>query len=113
MSHRRLIFLGTVLVVLTAGALLAQYTPWLYWTFLPKAQMDEIVGEASGETAWDTIADINAYNRQRTDAEYAGNFLETQVIAGKLKQYGLAGIDIVTYPGGQAWRALKGELWEV
>jgi hypothetical protein len=112
MSKRRLILLGTAIVAVTAGALLAQYTPWLYWTLLPKAQMDEIVGEASGETAWATIADINAYNRQRNDAEYAGNFLETQVIAGKLKQYGLAGIDIVTYPGGQAWRALQGELWE-
>jgi len=113
MSKRRLILLGTAIVAITAGAVLAQYTPWLYWTLLPKAQMDEIVGEASGETAWATIADINAYNRQRYDAEYAGNFLETQVIAGKLKQYGLAGVDIVTYPAGEAWRALKGDLWEV
>ena len=113
MSKRRLVILGGAIVALTVGTVLAQYTPWLYWTYLPKAQMDEIVGEASGETAWETIADINTYNRQRNDAEYAGNFLETQVIAGKLKQYGLAGVDIVTYPGGQAWRPLKGELWEI
>ncbi|MCK7499766.1 MAG: hypothetical protein MZW92_62205 [Comamonadaceae bacterium] len=31
--------------LLLAAAAAAQYTPWLYWTFLPKAQMDEIVGE--------------------------------------------------------------------
>ncbi|MDH4196773.1 MAG: M28 family peptidase [Candidatus Aminicenantes bacterium] len=113
MSKRRVLFFGAVIIAVTAGAVLAQYTPWLYWTLLPKAQMDEIVGEASGETAWATIADINAYNRQRNDAEYAGNFLETQVIAGKLKQYGLAGVDIVTYPAGEAWRPLRGDLWEV
>ncbi len=96
---------------LTAAAS-AQYVPWLYWTFLPQAQTDEIVGEASGETAWNTIAEINAFNRQRSAEEFTGNFLETQVVARKLKSYGFEGVDIVTYPGGQAWVALQGELWE-
>ena len=90
----------------------AQYTPWLYWTFLPKAQMDEIVGEASGEAAWNTVAEINAFNRERFDDEYTGTFFETRVVLRKLEQYGLAGVEVVTFPGGQAWRPLKGELWE-
>ncbi|MEN6559220.1 MAG: M28 family peptidase [Acidobacteriota bacterium] len=99
-----------VLALTTAAA--AQYTPWLYWTFLPQAQTDEIVGEASGESAWNTIAEINAFNRQRFPEEFAGNFLETQVVVRKLKSYGFEGVDIVTCPGGPAWVALKGELWE-
>jgi len=104
-------------IILICGLLLAvaasaQYTPWLYWTLLPKVQMDEIVGEASGETAWNTIAEINAFNRERFDDEYSGRFFETQVIVRKLKSYGLDGIDIVTFPGGPAWVAVKGELWE-
>ena len=106
-----------LLTVLAAMALLAvlgsaQYTPWLYWTFLPTAEMNEIVGEASGETAWNTVAEINAFNRERFDEEYTGNFFETQVFVRKLKSYGLAGVEVVTYPGGPAWRAVKGELWE-
>jgi aminopeptidase YwaD len=99
-------------VLLLAAAASAQYTPWLYWTFLPKAQMDEIVGESSGETAWSTIAEINAFNRERFAEEFTGNFFETQVVVRKLKSYGLDGIDIATFPGGQAWVAVKGELWE-
>jgi aminopeptidase YwaD len=95
-----------------AAAVSAQYTPWIYWTFLPKAQMDEIVGEASGESAWNTIAEINAFNRERFGEEFAGNFLETQVVVRKLKSYGLEGVEIVAYPGGPAWVAVKGELWE-
>ncbi len=98
--------------LLLALAASAQYTPWLYWTFLPKAQMDEIVGESSGESAWNTIAEINAFNRQRFGEEFTGNFLETQVVVRKLKSYGLEGVEIVTYPGGPAWVAVKGELWE-
>ncbi len=106
--------LATVIagVLLLAAAASAQYTPWLYWTFLPKAQMDEIVGESSGETAWNTIAEINAFNRERFAEEFTGNFFETQVVVRKLKSYGLDGIDIATFPGGQAWVAVKGELWE-
>lgn len=111
MSRRRLIFLAAA-VALAAGAAVAQYTPWLYWTLIPRAQMDEIVGEASGETAWATIADINAYNRPRKSEEFAGNFLETRVISERLKGYGLSGVEIVTYPGGPAWVPVKGELWE-
>ncbi len=98
--------------LILAAVAAAQYTPWLYWTLLPQAQMDEIVGEASGESAWNTIAEINAFNRERFGEEFAGNFLETQVVVRKLKDYGLAGVDIVTFPGGPAWVAVKGDLWE-
>ncbi|MCJ7488360.1 MAG: M28 family peptidase, partial [Candidatus Aminicenantes bacterium] len=108
---RRYVIAVAVLFVL-AAVVSAQYTPWLYWTFLPKDQAAEIVGEASGETAWNTVAEINAFNRERFDEEFTGNFLETQVIVRKLKSYGLAGVEVVTYPGSQAWRAVKGELWE-
>ncbi|HOW86065.1 MAG TPA: M28 family peptidase [Candidatus Aminicenantes bacterium] len=99
-------------VLALAAAASAQYTPWLYWTFLPQSQMDEIVGETSGESAWNTIAEINAFNRQRFPEEFAGNFLETQVVVRKLKSYGFENVEIVTYPGGPAWVALKGDLWE-
>jgi len=30
----------------------SQMTSWLQWTFLPQNQMDEIIGEASGEAAF-------------------------------------------------------------
>jgi len=110
MTKRLPIILAAVLVL--TAVLTAQYTPWLYWTFLPKGQTDEIVGEASGEAAWNTVAEINAFNRQRFEDEYKDRFFETQVVVRKLRSYGLAGVDVVTYPGGQAWVAVKGELWE-
>ena len=105
----------TIVVVcglIVAAALSAQYTPWLYWTFLPREQMDLVVGESSGETAWSTIAEINAFNRERFPEEYSGTFFETQVVVRKLKSSGLAGVEVVTFPGGPAWVAVKGELWE-
>lgn len=113
MSKKIHIALFAAAVFFLAAAAAAQYTPWLYWTFLPQDQMDEIVGETSGEAAWKTVAEINAFNRERLDEEYEGYFFETQVVLRKLKSYGLKEIGIAVYPGGQAWRPLRGDLWEV
>lgn len=91
----------------------AQYLPWLYWTLLPGEQMAEIIGEASGETALNTIITIAGYNRDRLPEEYREIFYETRIISDKLKLYGIPGAEIVRFPGGQVWEASKGELWEV
>jgi len=111
MNRRVLLTLSCL--ILLAVILEAQYTPWLYWTFLPKEQMDEIVGEASGESAWRTIAAINAFNRDRSAEEFKGTFFETQYVVDALKSYGIENVDVVAYPGGEAWDGIKGELWEV
>jgi aminopeptidase YwaD len=101
------------LVLLISGTAGAQYTPWLYWTFLPQAQMDEIVGEASGEAAWRTISVLNSFNRQRTPEEFKTNFFETRFVRDQLVKFGLGKPEIVTFPAGEGWVAIKGDLWEV
>jgi len=92
----------------------AQYTPWHYWTFVDPAVMDEIVGEASGETAYHSIMETGGYNKNRLPGEYGqGTFYEAQYIYDKLLEYGLPGADLVRFPGGEVWDGIKGELWEV
>jgi len=92
---------------------MAQMTPWRIWTLLPENQMDEIIGEASGETAWNTILETGGYNRDRPAEEYTGTFYEAQYIYDQLKKYGLPGAEIVRFPGGKTWDGIKGELWEI
>ena len=103
-------FIG-VLLISCSG--LAQMTPWKIWTLLPEDQMDEIIGEASGETTWNTILETGGYNQDRPAEEYAGTFYEAQYIYDQLKKYGLPGAEIVRYPGGKTWDGIKGELWEI
>lgn len=112
MAKRILISL-IIAVFLVAGAARAQMTPWLYWTLLPQEHMDEIIGEASGETAWHTIMETGGYNKDRLAEEYAGTFYEVQYIYDQLKRYGLPGAEIVRFPGRKVWDAVKGELWEI
>lgn len=110
---KRLLFSIFIFILLAGSGAWAQMTPWLYWTFLPQEQMEEIIGEASGETAWHTIMECAGYVRARHSEEYAGTFFEAQYIYDQLKRYGLPGAEIVRFLGGQTWNGIKGELWEI
>lgn len=106
--------LAVIALLLLVGAVAqAQMTPWYQWTLLPRDIMDEIVGEASGETAWNTVVATGGYNRDRLPEEYAGTFYEAQYIYDRLVEYRLPGAEIVRFPGGRVWDGIKGELWEV
>jgi len=101
-------------VLLLAVGAHAQYTPWHYWTLLDPAVMDEIVGEASGETAWNSVLEMGGYNKNRLAPEYgSGTFYEAQYVYDQLRLHGIPGAEIIRYPGGQVWDGIKGELWEV
>ncbi len=108
-----------VLLILSGLALLqpspaqGQLTPWYQWTLLPPGVMDEIIGEASGETAWNSISAMGGFNRDRLPAEYEGTFFEAEYVLDQLLGYGLPGAEIVRFPGGSVWDGVKGELWEV
>ena len=108
---KRILFLFTAVFLLFNTQADAQLAPWLYWTILPQEQMDEIVGEASGETAWNTIMETGGYNKNRLAEEYAGTFYEAQYIYDQLKLYGVPGAEIVRFPGREVWDGIKGELW--
>ena len=110
---RRATIFAAVLAFLFIAPAAAQMTPWYQWTLLPPDIMDEIIGEASGETAWNTIMETGGYNKDRHADEYAGTFYETQYIYDKLVEYGLPGAEIARFPGGTVWDGIKGELWEV
>ncbi len=101
-------------LTLLAGTAQAQYTPWHYWTLLDPAVMDEIVGESSGETAWNAVVELGGYNKDRLAPEYgSGTFYESQYIYDQLRLYRIPGAEIVRYPGGEVWDGIRGELWEV
>ena len=111
--RKSMVWLACVVAVGGGAAVSAQMAPWLQWTLLPKAAWSEIVGEASGENAWKMVMETGGYDRDRTAGEYAGTFREAQFYLDKAREYGLKDAEIVRFPGGSTWDAVKGELWEV
>jgi aminopeptidase YwaD len=89
-------------------------TTWFYqWGLLPERTIDYLIGETSGEQAFNTIADLSDYNRKRNPEEFTGTLYESQYIVDKLKEFGLAGVNIERFGKTTLWHPLKGELWEV
>jgi len=92
----------------------AQYTPFYQYTLLPKNQMDEIIGETSGETALNHVIEMVGYQRNRPASEYGKSyFREGKYVLDKLNEYGIEDAQIERFDGGETWEGIKGELWEV
>lgn len=110
---RNFIALFAFLLLSVAGT--AQYTPWYYWTFLPEPIMHEIIGESSGETAFNTIIETAGYTRNRRPEEYQTTFRESAYIYDKLKWYGIPEAALVRVPARQdlTWNGIRGDLWEI
>lgn len=100
--------------LLSCSAVFAQYTPFHQWTLLPQTDMDEIIGEMSGETAMNHVIEMVGYQRNRPESEYgSGTFREGKYVLDKLNEYGIAGAQIERFEGRTTWDGIKGELWEV
>jgi len=112
MIQKRAVLMALAVLLIGIPAA-AQMTSWLQWTFLPQSQMDEIIGEASGEAAFNHVMAMCGFPRDRKAAEYAGTFAEAQYVLDRLKDYGLADAAILRFPGDETWDGVKGELWEV
>jgi len=111
--RKSVLWLACAAALAGGAAARAQMNPWLQWTLLPRAAFSEIAGEVSGENAWKMVMETGGYDRDRSAAEYAGTFREAQFYLDKAREYGLKDAEIVRFPGGTAWDAVKGELWEV
>jgi len=77
--------------------------------------MNEIIGEASGETAWKTIMETGGYTKNRRPEEYRTTFYEADYFLDKLLWYGVPGARLERLPARTelTWNGIKGELWEV
>jgi aminopeptidase YwaD len=103
----------TMLAVLITGMAQAQFNPNYQWTLIDQTMMDEIIGEASGETAFNHIIEMGAYNHNRPAEEYQ-LFMEAEYVLNKLKEYGIPGAKIERFPSSnQTWDGISGQLWEV
>jgi hypothetical protein len=104
--------LAGLFVLLALGAI-AQITPYYQWTLLNQKTVDEIIGEASGETAYNHIMEMGGYTRARTSKELTTTLFESQYIMDKLQEYGIKNAKLERFPDtNPGWNGIRGELWE-
>lgn len=110
--NRKLLLL-VVLLTTSVSLTYAQLTPFNQWTLLPQNQMDEIIGESSGETAVNHVIEMVGYQRNRPTSEYSGNLREAQYVLDKLGEYGISTGDVERFKSSDVWDGISGELWEI
>jgi len=89
---------------------------WNYYNqygLLPDEILDEMIGEASGERAFNHIIEMSAYNRVRPLEEYATTLDEAKYVVEKLHSYGIKNAQVERFGKTSTWKGLKGKLWEV
>jgi len=92
----------------------AQFTPHYQWTLLEKKLMDQIIGEASGETALAYDIEMAGYTRNRLSDEYKTVLWESQFVMDKLKEFGISSARLERFGEMRpTWDGISGELWEV
>ena len=102
-----------ILLSLFSTVLLSQWNYYSQYGLIPEKQLDEIIGEASGEQAFHHILEMAAYNRVRPVEEYSTTLMESNYVISTLKSYGIANAHIERFDKTSTWKGLKGKLWEV
>lgn len=113
-NHLQKFLLATSFIFSFAFNSLAQFVPHYQWTLLDQKYMDQIIGEASGETALAHDIEMGGYTRNRLSNEYKTMLWESQYIIDKLKEYGIAEAKLERFGNmNPTWDGIAGELWEV
>jgi aminopeptidase YwaD len=106
-------YIPVYILLLFPATVNSQFAWYYQWGLLPDNVIDYFIGESSGERAYNHIAELSEYNRQRKESEFSGTLMESQYVADKLKDYGLSGVDIERFGKTSSWHGITGNLWEV
>ncbi len=100
--------------MLSAAYVSAQeYTTPFYDSLLDEKKYDLIVGESSGDRAYNYIMDMAPYERDRRHDEYTGLFMESAYVVNKLKSYGLTDAKVDIVGKSSTWDGVSATLWEI
>ncbi|MGE5198054.1 MAG: M28 family peptidase [Rhodospirillaceae bacterium] len=79
---------------------------------VPGPVRDAILDEFSGEQVRLHVQLLSA-NRNRSAAEYAGRYFESDYISGEAERAGLSDVKVEFFPAADEWDAEEGDLWLV
>lgn len=106
----------TIIIAFVSLASIASgqnYTTPFTHCLLNEAYYDMIVGESSGDRAFNYIMDIAPYERDRKHADYEGLFMESKYVVDKLKSFGIDNATTAKVGKTTTWDGVSASLWEV
>ena len=106
--------MGLAALLLASVGMHAQnYTNPFSHLLLDEKTYDMIVGESSGDRAYNYMLDIAPYERNRSHSEYTGHFFESDYVMDKLAEFGIKTATLDVVGETSTWDGISGSLWEV
>lgn len=102
-----------LLAAASAGLHAQNYTNPFSHLLLDERTYDMIVGESSGDRAYNYMLDIAPYERNRSHSEYTGHFFESEYVMGKLAEFGIKTAKLEVVGETSTWDGISGSIWEV
>ncbi len=107
------LFLSVLFLISALSVFAQEYTSPYYNSLLDEKKYDLIVGESSGDRAYNYILDMAPYERDRKHDEYTGLFMESAYVVNKLKSYGLTDAKVDIVGKSSTWDGISATLWEI
>lgn len=111
MSKCRSLLLAAILFI-SCQAAAQEYVNPFYHCLLNEHYYDLLVGESSGDMAFNYIMDIAPYERDRKHSDYAGEFFESGYVVDKLKSFGIDNARTLKLGKTKTWDGVSASLWE-
>ena len=106
-------FLSIILSAVNTRYVDAQYPSYYQYNILPSENVaDMLIGEASGERAFQHIVTMAGYARLRNIEEFSGDLMETEYVVSRLREYGLKNISVDRFGTTRSWQGVSASLWE-
>ncbi|MBE0674064.1 MAG: M28 family peptidase [Bacteroidales bacterium] len=102
------------LIMLSATIVKGQFPSYYQHSVLLSDQVTGLlIGEASGERAYNHVVEMAGYARLRDVAEFSGDLMETEYLVNRLHEYGIDNVHVDRFGTTRSWQGVSASLWEM
>jgi len=113
MRKFKLIVTVIVVIIFSSNNSFGQFPSYYQYNLLPEKTVGSLIGESSGERAFQHIVEMAGYPLLRSPQEFEANFMETDYVMARLQEYGFKNATVDRFGKSKTWQGVSASLWEM
>jgi aminopeptidase YwaD len=101
-----------ILTLTLAQTARGQFPSYYQYNLLESRSLGLLIGESSGERAYQHIVEMAGYAMLRSPQEFEGDFMETEYVMSRLREYGFTNATVDRFGKSRTWQGVTASLWE-
>lgn len=107
-----LLFIVTTIALSSWQNIDAQFPSYYQYNLLDSKTVGLLIGESSGERAFQHVVEMAGYAMLREPEQFAGDFMETEYVMSRLQEYGFKNATVDRFGKSKTWQGVSASLWE-